>query len=197
MKAFKGYNETKAYTNSDREQLPKGGYVCKILKAEVVKGQYGEQLKVSFDITEGEYAGFFEKQYRGQEREDKTWIGVYYLPIPSDDGSESDAWSKRRFKTFTEAVEASNDGYHWDWNEAGLKGRLFGALFSIKQKEYNGKVYDNTVCSGAASVQNVRDGKYRLPKDKLKSGSATQQAQAVDPAGFMQIPEGEDDGLPF
>lgn len=197
MKAFKGYNETKAYSNSEREQLPKGGYVCEIKKAEVINGQYGEQLKVSLEIAEGDFKGFFERAWRNQEKEDKVWIGTYFLPVPNDDGSERDSWDKRKFKTFTEAVEESNPGYHWDWNEAGLKGKLFGGLFSIRQKKgNNGAIYDNTICSGATSAQNVRDGKYRLPKDKLVDGGVT-QAAATDADGFINVGIDDDGGLPF
>lgn len=198
MKAFNGYNETKAYSNEEREQLPKGGYVCEIKKAEVVSGKFGDQLKISLEIAEGEFKGFFERAWRNQDREDKVWIGTYFLAVPTDDGSEKDGWAKRRFKTFTEAVEASNTGYHWDWNEAGLRGKQFGALFSIRQKEYNGSVYDNTVCSGATSAQNIREGKYKLPKDRLiQGGSGTQQAMATDADGFLNVGTGADEGLPF
>lgn len=197
MKAFNGYKETKSYSNSEREQLPKGGYVCEIKKAEVVNGKYGDQLKVSVEIAEGEYKGFFERVWRAQEKEDKVWVGTYFLAIPSDDGTEKDGWAKRRFKTFTEAVEASNAGYHWDWNEDGLRGKLFGALFSIRQKVYNGQIYDNTVCSGATSVEAIREGKYRLPKDKFLGDGQTAAAPAVDADGFINVGTDSNEPLPF
>ena len=125
MKAFSGYAETKAY-GSGMEQLPKGGYVCKIMKASVESSQYGEQLVIALDIVEGDYKDYYANEYRNQDREDKKWHGNYYLSIPTDDGSEKDGWTKRKFKTFTNAVEDSNAGYTWNWDENTLKGKLFG-----------------------------------------------------------------------
>ena len=92
MKAFNGYKAEKAAT---REQLPVGGYVAKILDAEEVTYTWGSVLVISFDIAEGEHAGFWKKDYQNQTGEDKKWRGTYRLTIPADDGSEKDEWSKR------------------------------------------------------------------------------------------------------
>lgn len=198
MKAFKGYDETKAYGNA-REQLPKGGYVCKIMKATVEQGNYGEQLVVALDIAEGEYKDFFANEYRSQDREDKKWTGNYYLTVPSDDGSEQDGWAKRRFKTFTSAVEDSNNGYTWNWDENTLKGKLFGGLFINKERLYQGQIYTNTICGGATTIGAIREGKYKLPKDRpVKNAPAGARPAASQNEGFMEVPAGaEDEGLPF
>ena len=66
MKAFKGYDETKAY-GSGMEQLPKGGYVCKIMKASVESGQYGEQLVIALDIAEGDFIVIANPKYNPYE----------------------------------------------------------------------------------------------------------------------------------
>ncbi|MBQ2212810.1 MAG: DUF669 domain-containing protein [Ruminococcus sp.] len=56
---IKQYNGFKAERTSGREPLPAGGYVAKILNAEVKTTQSGKDMLVlSFDITEGEHAGF-------------------------------------------------------------------------------------------------------------------------------------------
>ena len=197
MKAFSGYNETKAY-GSAREQLPKGGYVCKIMKASVESGQYGDQLVVALDIAEGEYKDFFANDYRSQDREDKKWTGNYYLSIPTDDGSEKDGWAKRRFKTFTNAVEDSNEGYAWNWDENTLKGKLFGGLFIFKEKVSGDTIYTNTICGGATTIGAIREGKYRLPKDKVAKNAPASARPASGDTGFIDVPAGAgDEGLPF
>ena len=115
MKPFKDYDKTQAYAN--REVLPPGGYVLKIggVKYESGSGR-SDQIVLRFDIDEGEYNGYFQRNYDEQNTEDKKWKGTYRIWVPSDDGSEQDGWSKRRFKTIMNAFEDSNPGYSWDWD---------------------------------------------------------------------------------
>ena len=56
IKRFGDYEKTQAY--GDYEALPKGGYVVKILGAELCSNSVGQYVKISCDIAEGEYAGF-------------------------------------------------------------------------------------------------------------------------------------------
>ena len=51
MKPWNGYTETKAYT--EREQLPRGGYVVKILDCKEKEYNDKKLLLISFDIAEG------------------------------------------------------------------------------------------------------------------------------------------------
>ena len=65
MREPKGYKDAQSYT--DGFKLPAGGYVIKIISAE--GGQYSdgnEFLEIKFDIAEGEYRGFYQKQYENQ-----------------------------------------------------------------------------------------------------------------------------------
>ena len=122
MRPFNNYETTQ--TISARAQLPVGAYICRILKAEekVYNSSKGEwhKLEISFDISEGEHKDFYANDYKAQTGEDKKWKGVMRMNIPTDDGSEADGWAKRSFKTNILAIEDSNSGYHWDWNEAQL-----------------------------------------------------------------------------
>ena len=193
IKRFNDYEQTKSY--SDFEQLPKGGYVLKIMGAEVCQNSNGEYVKISCDIAEGDYQGFFTSDYCGQTREDKKWRCNYLLNIPKDDSSEKDSWTKRRFKTVTEALEDSNPGYRFDWDERKFKGKLIGGLFN--EREYqttNGDVRRATNLAQLCSVDKIRSGNYRIPDDKLLSSRGI-PAPAND--GFMNIPDGVDEELPF
>lgn len=188
MKQFNGYEAKKAAT---RESLPVGGYVAKILNVEEVSYTWGSVLLISFDIAEGKYKDFFSNDYKGQDREDKKWRGTYRLRIPSDDGSEQDGWSKRSFNNAMFCVEDGNPGYHWDWNESTLKGKTVGVLFRNREWEYNGKTGWSTECCALACVGDIRDGNFKMPKDKpLKE-------KAVSSDGFAEVSSGSDDDLPF
>ena len=183
MKKFNDYDKTQSY--SDRPTLPKGGYVLKIMDAREERSANGLYIKVSCDIAEGEYADFFMGDYRAQDREDKKWHCNFLLNEPKDDGSEQDGWTKRRFKTVVEALEESNEGYHWDWDEKKWKGLLIGGLFNIRQyRARNGDVREGTNLKQFCSVEKIRAGKFRLPKDDL-----LKEAAAPSDQPWLQVPE--------
>lgn len=99
---------------------------------------------------------------------------------------------KSVFKAFTEAVEDSNQGYHWDWDETTLKGKLFGCLFRREEWEYKDKSGWKTQPFRAASVSTIRENKFEIPKDKPLKNKSTVQPEGE---GFEEI---MDDGdLPF
>lgn len=189
MKQFNGFEPKKS--GGAREQLPAGGYVAKILNAEEISYSWGNVLLISFDILEGHYKDFFATDYKGQDREDKKWRGTYRLPVPKDDGTERDGWSKRTFGNAIWAIEDSNPGYHWDWNEAGLKGKTVGVLYRNREWEMNGNTGWTTECCSVTSADDIRNGKFKQPKDKaLKLEKKESSSVLSDYA--------EDDGeLPF
>lgn len=186
IKQFKDYGTTRAYT--DFEQLPRGGYVCKIIGAKVIENQYGQSIKVAFDIEEGEHKGYFQQKYDGNTNEDRKWPGVYLLNVPADDGSERDGWTKRRFKTFIEALEASNNGYHFDWDETKFKGKLIGLVFNYRQYEIEGRVGFAPNPAMSTSIDAIREGRFKIPKDKLLKGHENDQ-EGAEPASSGSVTE--------
>jgi len=194
MKAFKDYEKTEAYGNF--ESLPKGGYVLKIMAAtEETASNNNKYLKLSCDIVEGEYANFYTMKYKSDKREDKKWGCNLTVWEPLDDGSEKDSWTKRSFKTAMVAIEESNEGYHWDWNEKALKGKLVGGLFNERQyQKSDGTLAMFTSLARLTSVDNIREGKYKLPDDKYLDGTKVVENIAE---GFMDVDEDSDEGLPF
>lgn len=178
MKKFNDYDKTQSY--SDRPQLPKGAYVLKIMDAHEEQNSNGSYIKISCDIIEGEFKDFFMQDYKAQEREDKKWHCNYLLNEPKDDGSEKDGWTKRRFKTVVEALEESNDGYHWDWDEKKWKGLLIGGLFNMRQYQGNdGSVREGTNLKQLCSVEKVRSGKFKMPKDDLLQQTAAPASETI------------------
>jgi len=197
IKKFGDYESTQGY--QDRPQLPTGGYVMKIMGAEVKENSIGQYVQVSMDIAEGQYKDFFANDYRAQqpqEGKDKIWHCNYLLNVPNDDGSERDGWTKRKFKTFTEALEASNDGYHFDWDEKKFKGLSIGGLFNMREyKTRDGNIGRSPNLAQVTSVEKIRAGKFKIPKDQLISGGqGDASAPASVPSGFTVI---NDDDLPF
>lgn len=165
MKKFEGYEKAKVMT--DRERLPIGGYIVKILDAEELTYDWGRVLAISLDIEEGEYKGYYQQDYELQNQEDKKWKGVYRLNIPKGDGSEMDEWTANTFKTAIAAIEDSNNGFHWDWDEKKLTGKVVGALFRNKEYEFDGRNGFYTECCAFRPTEIIKNGKFKTPKDKL------------------------------
>lgn len=181
-------------TIKDSRRLPKGAYICKIVSAKEDENQYGTRLLIAFDISEGEYAGFYQEKYNNSTSEDKKWSGVIRLNVPAEDGSEADAFRIRSFNSAIVAIEESNPGYMWDWNEKALKGKNIGVVFNSKEfRAQDGRVISFTQPKRITSVASVKDGTYYVPKDEpLEESTAT--AQAV--SDWMSVPD-DDADLPF
>lgn len=190
---FKDFDKTRGY--SDGQQLPRGGYVCKILGAKIENGNYGQTVKIAYDIAEGEFKDYFKQQFDNNPNEDKKWPGVFLLNVPTDDGSQQDGWTKRKFRTFTDALEDSNDGYHFDWDEQKFVGKLIG--FIVNYREWTDRDGNNHLSPNPAkssSVKTIRDGKFKIPDDKVKASPST--SSSFKPAdGF--VPAGNDATIPF
>lgn len=190
------WNDVKEF--SDRQKLPLGAYVCKVKKAVVQETEWGEQLCILFDIAEGEYSGFFSNEFSANTNPDKKWKGVLKQWLPKDNGTEKDEWTKSSLKGMITAFEKSNAGYHWDWNEASLTGRLIGILFRNEEWEYEGKSGWAVRPFRAISVDSVLEKTFTLPKDKpLKKESVTSgyvNAPVPDSYGFTDITS---DDIPF
>lgn len=196
IKRFGDYDKTKSYGSF--EQLPRGGYVLQIKGVELLTNRIGEYLKISADIFEGEYKDFFAKEYKAQQSEDKKWHCNFLLNIPKDDGSERDGWTKRNFKTFTETLEDSNEGYHFDWDELKFKGKLIGGLFNEREYEtQQGQIRRATNWARVISVAKIREGSFRLPDDKLLQQSSQPRPVETSDDGFLNLPEDMEDDLPF
>ena len=198
MKQFNDYKETQAIT--ERQKIPAGAYICVIKNAEIKEynGQFGnyEKLEISVDVTEGEYKDFYANDYRSQQGEDKKWKGVLRMSVPSDDGSEMDEKIKSMFKTNITAIEESNSGYHWDWNEKALKGLVVGCLFQSQEWEWEGKSGWKSQPYGFIDAEKIRSGDFKVPKPKpLKNGGSSAPAQASN--AMSDFTEVSDSDLPF
>lgn len=197
------WNEVKEF--SDRPKLPLGAYVCKVKKAVVQSTDYGDSLCVLFDIVDGEYKGFFQKDFDSSTVDNKKWRGVLRQFLPRDDGSEKDEWTKSSFKGLTASFEKSNPGYQWNWDEASLVGKMVGILFRNEEWEYDGKTGWAVRPFRAISVDSARSGEFTLPKDKpLKNKTVVSSYQEnnfntlvgfVD-QNFADLPD-DDNELPF
>lgn len=190
------------YDKSNRrrsyQQLPKAAYVVRIIGAKEVpwKNGSGTNIEIGFDIAEGDYAGFYQQQYDGMDPDKKKWPndGIFRLQVPTPDCEE---YIRQNYNTFFADLEDSNGGFVFDGDVKKLKGKLIGAKMHIEQSEYRGSIYEHTRMRWTCVADDVRNGKAgKLPNDKLVDTRRTSAPQ-VDSTGFMAIPDGADDEVPF
>lgn len=195
MQQLKGYETAKVITGGV-PQLPKGGYIAKILDCKEESSATGYKwLAISFDISEGEHKGHFAEQYRANTNENKKWRGTYNAFIP-DESSQYYEDNLNKFKTMMSNIEESNPGYHWDWDETKLKGKLIGVIFGEKEWESdNNGVIIITECRGIRSVDCIKNGKFKMPALKTLSGTSSVSAATSSQASFSALDD--DDDLPF
>ncbi len=178
---------------SNRPKLPLGCYVVKIMAAIVEDGSFGQALSVRFDINEGDYAGFYYKDYSASQNIDKKWGGRKYVYIPMDDGSEADERTKSNFKAFVTAVEQSNLGYSWDWDEKSLVGKVVGVVMRNEEWSFNGRHGWSVRPFRFTSADKVRNGMASCPPDKPLQRETTADAQST---GYTPVQVDNSD-LPF
>lgn len=181
--------------------LPKDAYVCRIIGAKEVpwKNGNGRSLEIGFDIAEGEYAGFYDRQYQAMDADTKRWPNdaIFRLTIPADGSPD---YTYTNWNSFFADLEDSNNGFVFSGDPKALKGKLIGGKFHIKQTEYNGNIYDHTRFRYSCVADAVRDGKAgKLPADKLIGTTlgTSGTSGTPDSNGFMSIPEGAEEELPF
>lgn len=168
------YNETTSFGEGGFKSLPKGGYVVKIFKAEVMTNRSGDPMvHIAFDIVEGEYQGYFMGLWKSRKENAKDKFKEVKYPF------EGQAWigttdyedrnkTSRQFKGFCTAVEDSGTVI-WNgsiFNVKALEGAMVGVIYQNQEQEYNGKRYWRAVPWTYRNVDSIREGDFFVPEDK-------------------------------
>lgn len=196
MKPIEGF---KAEQNSASfPMLPKGLYTAKIMGAKVEGNAPDQRLIIRLDISEGEFIGYYSRRYKADQARGSQYTvkykGDYVLQVPdkSNPNRQKYEWQYdqdvRTFSGAIWAIEQSNPGYHWDWNEDGLKGKSVG--INVCEGTYNGNPY--TRIGRLESLEEMKAGKVKVMKDMKPRGDA-QPAQSA-PETFTRVDE---EDIPF
>lgn len=190
---MKKYNGFKSEIMQGFEALPTGGYICDIKAAEVIPtNNGGERLVISFDIADGEHKGYFAKQYKADNREDKKWKGVYNVFLPKGDGSQQDTWAVNRVNNLIGCLEDANPNFHWDWDEKKMKGCKVALVFRREEFQKSDGTYGWTVKPfKVISIGDCKDGKWGKYEDKPYANKPATTQSWAEAAG------GDDSDLPW
>lgn len=126
---MKTIDMTNVKETGDFSRPAAGAYICTIRKVEDVSDK--EYLKITYDITEGEFAGYYDSQR--ENHPDWTWAGAYCRSYKEK--------ALGMFKRFCSAVSKSNGNFVFDGgvvnaDEKTLAGKKIGIV--LQEEEYYG-----------------------------------------------------------
>lgn len=188
--------------------LPAGSYIGKIYGAKVEpvanpNGSY-DRLVLQLDVTEGEYKDHFHKQFEAQKggQYEAKYKGVvrYRIPVAGD---QYEKQNKRILENVAWALEDSNKGYKWDWDESKLKGLSIG--FTVRERDWlmedaqGLRTGTTTEIGRLDSVNKVRSGDVKPMKKRELRDAEKQRLQEYN-AGVSTSAQPTmvvDDDLPF
>lgn len=152
----------------DYETLELGGHEVVIKNAYEYTGKTGNtSLKIEVDITgKDKQAGFYQKQFDNNPSADKIWPAgaCKYISLKEDENCVA------LFKGFTTAIENSNPGYKWNFDEKTLIGKKLCGVFGLEEFEkQDGSVGAATKLTQFRSLDKLSE--VKIPKVKLLDGT--------------------------
>lgn len=158
-------------------------------------------IVVFFDFAPGDkQAGYFAESFKNDIRPDKKWSNqaTQYILTEDENGDCS-----RSFKTFLTCVEHSNKGFTTQWGDnfgQQFKGKLVGGVYGPQMDYYDGREMEKRVLRWFVSVDKVADAAVPdMNETRAYKNHINGYPQGSTPAGdgFMNIPDGIDEELPF
>lgn len=176
MKAIENFDKIEV-NNFKSDRIPAGGYVVACTNVEDVPEK--SQLRLQFDICEGEYKLFFTNYYKEDKREKKFWPRGGSMVRSYNDKSAV------FFKAFITSVCESNKNFKWNWDEKALKNQKFGVIigeeeYSYTDKNGNQRVAVRNYVDNVRSVDTIHSGNFKIPAlKKLAQTVETSQPKQV------------------
>lgn len=194
MKKPNNFDEVNA--GGDFTPIALGGHHAVIVSVKEQKSSTGKDMVVvALDFAKNDsQPGYFKAQFDNDTRSEKKWPyqGVQYIVTEDADGKCS-----RSFKGFITSFERSNNvTTKWDDKFAAqFKNKKIGVVYGEVEEEYNGEVKTRHrirwFCEDAkVDSQNIPDKKYL-------TNSTSRITAKPNADGFMEIPEGTDEEIPF
>lgn len=186
------YNNAEASTGgSEFKRMTAGGYVARIQAVRTKGFDYGREIdypdekmyvKLIYDIAEGEFAGKFSDEYWSDESKD--WGHQIYL-----------SWKNMgAFKGNIIAIEESNPGFDAMAAFTADQWTLFiGKEVGIVlgEEEYlgnDGTVKTRFTFPRLKSTQDIRDGKFKVPKLKKLADDAEAPSTSEATDAYTDVP---------
>lgn len=180
MKRVDNWNEVTPVTGGG-EHLPAGVYKVGIVSASAETSKKGQEMLVmALEVTEGDYQGIFSRTYKRKKgfNDKAKWPCFYYQVTEGE--------QLGRYKGLIMAIEASNSGYVWDFDESTLKGKQCACIF--REEEYQGN--DGKIRTNTKPYQII-------PIEEMDTATVPEKKclEAAPPNNFNGFDDGSD--IPF
>lgn len=181
------WNNVEPIKEGGRRRLPAGGYIARIKT--VTKDEPRQFLKIEYDISEGEWTGYYADLNERAHFWGGTFVRSYKLSAAGF------------FRGFLEAVQDSNPGVKLisetgSVEEQQLVGKEIGLILGEEEYEANdGTVKTKLRVRAAVPSDRIRSGDFTVPEPKkLQRADTVEVAGVVDttqptPVGFDQLTE--------
>ena len=183
MRRIDGWDGLKGRRIGEFRELEPGWYAAVILDCRETETPWGAQaVTFFFDINDGEFARYFDQNYKAQTGPDKEWRGTLQQAV--------DDRGVPYFKGLIEAIEESNPGYRFDFDETKLKRKIVGVGFRREWYEKNGEDKSIIKAFTFCDVKKVLSGELDVPKDKPKKAKSTPAQGYASPNLATPVPSG-------
>jgi hypothetical protein len=192
MQKPQGYDEVQV--GGDFTPVELGGHHLIIKAVKEQESKTGKpMIVVAFDFAKNDkQPGYFSDLFDKDIRPEKKWPNNGTMYIMTMDYKDSCKTSKT-FKSFITAFERSNN-VNAIWGEDFCKqfaGKKIGGVFGMVEEEYNGEVKKRHKLRWFCDDKTADSAS--VPEAKLLKSSST----AAPSDGFMNIPVGTDEEIPF
>lgn len=178
----RGYDQAPVKMVAGGSPVVPGAYILGIIRAECKQSREGnEMLELSLDIASGDCKGHYRQLSETLNRD----CLLKHRRVTSIERALP------YFKGDLKAIEESNNGYKFNFDERTLRGKFVGAMLSEEEYENrSGEIKTKLSIAFLCSIQRVQSGTLRIPRKKEINFSTPHPADQT-PATI------EDDDLPF
>lgn len=173
-------------------------YVFGIRKVEDTTSSTGKSMTVlTLDIARGRFKNFYFDQTKKSTDGKERYLKMYVL-------ADDDPKSVAKLKGIIAAIEKSNPGFVFDWNNQSLVGKLVGGM--LQEKQYyksNGTIGETVKISYLCSIESAESGELRIPPKEMVALSQQPYIPGAGvnefggSGGFDDSPTPTDEDLPF
>lgn len=196
MKKPTNYENTQA--GGDFVPVELGGHYAVIKNVSERETKNGDpMIVVSIDFDKKDtQAGYFTEQFKKDVRPDKKYPNQAVNYITTEYGGACTKGFKSFMRAYAESNNIKEDAIKWGADFAGqFKNKKIGVVFGVVEELYNGEVKKRRkirwFCDYAKALN------QNIPAERLLDAKDKPAAPVEDETGFMKIPEGADEEIPF
>lgn len=196
MQKPNNYESTQA--GGDYVPVELGGHYAIIKNVSERETKNGDPMivvSIDFDKKDAQ-AGYFTEQFKKDVRPDKKYPNQAVNYITTEYGGACTKGFKSFMRAFAESNNIKEDAIKWGADFASqFKNKKIGVVYGLVEELYNGEVKKRRkirwFCDYAKALN------QNIPAERLLDEKDKPAAPVEDDLGFLSIPNGGDEEIPF